>query len=26
LKNLLFGSDAEKILEHAQCPVLILHA
>ena len=25
-KNLLFGSDAEKILEHAQCPVLILHA
>jgi nucleotide-binding universal stress UspA family protein len=24
--NLLFGSDAEKILEHAQCPVLILHA
>ena len=25
-KNLLFGSDAEKILEHAQCPILILHA
>ena len=23
-KNLLFGSDAEKILEHAQCPILIL--
>ena len=23
-KNLLFGSDAEKILEHVQCPVLIL--
>jgi nucleotide-binding universal stress UspA family protein len=25
-KNLLFGSDAEKILEHAQCPIVILHA
>jgi nucleotide-binding universal stress UspA family protein len=24
-KNLLFGSDAEEILEHAQCPILILH-
>ena len=23
-KNLLSGSDAEKILEHAQCPILIL--
>jgi nucleotide-binding universal stress UspA family protein len=23
-KNLLFGSDAEEILEHAQCPILIL--
>jgi nucleotide-binding universal stress UspA family protein len=23
-KNLFFGSDAEKILEHAPCPILIL--
>jgi nucleotide-binding universal stress UspA family protein len=23
-KKLLFGSDAEKILDHAQCPILIL--
>jgi nucleotide-binding universal stress UspA family protein len=24
-KHLLLGSDAERILEHAQCPVLIVH-